>query len=326
MALDDEGGRNLSRADTERGQQGPAIPSPESAENIGATVPRIETPNEAGDRAAIHAIEDRAAERAAAGADVPQEVARQHVQADAADMAQIKDAGWQHQGALVVAENAEASPAYKEALRRDFPELAEKATQAENTSREIQATRDARDVQIDPATAERGNARAEAFEQLPQTEALAKHPELDGAYAQLREVRETLADKPVPERDAAYAEAKAEISNELRRGEIPEGPVTHAESERVIDLAAAERGIRSVRDGDDLARDVKGEVVATSSQHALVAISDDIAVRFEKSALDRDVHQGDKVAIQYEEGKSQVHEQGKEPQAEVRDMAHDMAR
>lgn len=326
MALDDEGGRNLSRADTERGQQGPAIPSPESAENIGASVPRIETPNEAGDRAAIHAIKDRAAERAAAGADVPQEVARQHVQADAADMAQIKDAGWQHQGALVVAENAEASPAYKEALRRDFPELAEKATQAENTSREIQATRDARDVQIDPATAERGNARAEAFEQLPQTEALAKHPELDGAYAQLREVRETLADKPVPERDAAYAEAKAEISNELRRGEIPEGPVTHAESERVIDLAAAERGIRSVRDGDDLARDVKGEVVATSSQHALVAISDDIAVRFEKSALDRDVQQGDKVAIQYEEGKSQVHEQGKEPQAEVRDMAHDMAR
>ncbi len=326
MALDDEGGRTLSRADTERGQQGPAIPSPESAENIGASVPRIETPNEAGDRAAIHAIEDRAAERAAAGADLPQEVARQHVQADAADMAQIKDAGWQHQGALVVAENAEASPAYKEALRRDFPELAEQATQAENTSREIQATRDARDVQIDPATAERGNARAEAFEQLPQTEALAKHPELDGAYAQLREVRETLADKPVPERDAAYAEAKTEISNELRRGEIPEGPVTHAESERVIDLAAAERGIRSVRDGDDLARDVKGEVVATSSQHALVAISDDIAVRFEKSALDRDVQQGDKVAIQYEEGKSQVHEQGKEPQAEVRDMAHDMAR
>ena len=102
--------------------------------------------------------------------------------------------------------------------------------------------------------------------------------------------------------------------------------MTHAESERVIDLAAAERGIRSVRDGDDLARDVKGEVVATSSQHALVAISDDIAVRFEKSALDRDVQQGDKVAIQYEEGKSQVHEQGKEPQAEVRDMAHDMAR
>lgn len=326
MALDDEGGRTLARGDTERGQQGPAIPSPESAENIGTSVPRIETPNEAGDRAAIHAIEDRAAERAAAGPDLPQEVMRQHVQADAADMGQIKDANWQHQGALVVAENAEASPAYKEVLQRDFPELSEQATRAENTSRDALAARDARDVQIDPAAIERGNARAEAFEQMPQADALAKHPELDGAYAQLREVRETLADKPVPERDAAYAEAKAEISNELRRGEIPEGPVTHAESERVIDLAAAERGIKSVRDSEDLGRDVKGEVVATSSQHALVAISDDIAVRFEKSALDRDVQQGDKVAIQYEEGKSQVHEQGKEPQAEARDLAHDMAR
>lgn len=326
MALDDEGGRNLSRADTERGQQGPAIPSPESAENIGASVPSIETPNADGDRAAIHAIEDRAAERAAVGADLPQEVTRQHVQADAADMAQIKDAGWQHQGALAVAENADASPAYKEALQRDFPELAEQASRAENTSREALVARDARDVQMDPATAERGNARAEAFEQMPQSEALARYPELDGAYAQLREVRENLADKPVPERDASYSDAKAEISNELRRGEIPEGPVTHAESERVIDMAAAERGIKSVRDSEDLGRDVKGEVVATSSQHALVAISDDVAVRFEKSSLDRDVQQGDKVTIQYEEGKSQVHEQGKEPQADARDLAHDMAR
>jgi hypothetical protein len=289
MALDDEGGRTLSRADTERGQQGEGIPSPEWAEKIVVSVPRIEVPDEAGDRAAIHVIEDRVAERAAAGADLPRDMTRQRVQGDAADMAQI-------------------------------PELAEQATHAEKTSR------DARDVQIDPATVERGSARAEAFEQLPQTEALAKHPELDGAYAQLREVRETLADKPVPERDAAYAEAKAEISNELRRGEIPEGLVTQAESERVIDLAAAERGIRSVRDGDDLARDVKGEVVATSSQHALVAISDDIAVRFERSALDRDVQQGDKVAIQYEEGKSRVQEQGKELQAEGRDMEHEMAR
>ena len=63
------------------------------------------------------------------------------------------------------------------------------------------------------------------------------------------------SDKPdlnrraMTQRIAAYAEAKAEISNELRRGEIPEGPVTHAESERVIDLAAAERGREQDEEG-----------------------------------------------------------------------------
>ena len=60
-------------------------------------------------------------------------------------------------------------------------------------------------------------------------------------------------------------------------------------------------------------RDVKGEVVAVSSQHALVKLSDDVAVRFEKGNLDRDVKAGDKVAIQYSPEKSPVYEQGKEP-------------
>jgi hypothetical protein len=176
------------------------------------------------------------------------------------------------------------------------------------------------------AAADRGASRAEAFEQLPQPEALGKHPELDGAYAQLRELRESLADHPVMERDAAYGEAKNQIASDLRRGEVPEGPVTREESSLVIDIAAADRGIKSVRDSDELQRDVKGEVVAVSSQHVLVAISDDVAVRFEKSALDKDVQQGDRVAIQYDPEKSQVHEQGKELNAEARDMSRDMAR
>lgn len=174
------------------------------------------------------------------------------------------------------------------------------------------------------AATDRGAARAEAFEQLPQAEALGKHPELDGAYAQLRELRETLADSPVVERDAAYGEAKNQIASDLRRGEVPEGPVTREESSRVIDIAAADRGIKSVREGDELQRDVKGEVVAVSSQHVLVAISDDVAVRFEKSGLNKEVQPGDRVAIQYDPEKSQVHEQGKELNAEVRDM--DMSR
>ena len=70
-------------------------------------------------------------------------------------------------------------------------------------------------------------------------------------------------------------------------------------------------------------RDVKGEVVATSSQHALVKLSDDVAVRFEKGKIDRDVKAGDKVAIQYSPEKSPVYEQGKEP---TKDQAQGTAR
>ena len=176
------------------------------------------------------------------------------------------------------------------------------------------------------ATTDRGAARAEAFEQLPQAEALGKYPELDGTYAQLRELRESLTDRPVSERDAAYGEAKNQIASDLRRGEIPEGPVTREESSRVIDIAAADRGIKSVRDGDELQRDVKGEVVAVSSQHALVAISDDVAVRFEKSGLDKEVQPGDRVAIQYDVDKSHVQEPGKEFNANARDMSRYMDR
>ena len=74
-------------------------------------------------------------------------------------------------------------------------------------------------------------------------------------------------------------------------------------------------------------RDVKGEVVATSSQHALGKLSDDGAVRFEKGKLDRDVMADDKVAIQYNPEKSQVYEQGKEPtKDQARGTAMDFSR
>lgn len=170
--------------------------------------------------------------------------------------------------------------------------------------------------------------RAEAFNHLPKGEALAKHPELDGAYAQLRDLRQQMSPAASQdERERSYFAARSELVNQLERGEVPKGSVTKAESERVIDLAAEARGIKSVRDAGELQRDVKGEVVAASSQHALVKLSDDVAVRFEKGNLDREVKAGDKVAIQYGGEKSQVYEQGKEPaKDQARDTARDFAR
>jgi UDP-N-acetylglucosamine kinase len=170
--------------------------------------------------------------------------------------------------------------------------------------------------------------RAEAFDKLPISEALAKHPELDGAYARLREVRQQLRpDISQDERERFYFNARAQTSDELHRGGIPHGALSPAESEKVIDLAAAERGIKSVRNASELQRDVKGEVVAASSQHALVKLSEDVAVRFERASLDRDVKAGDRVAIRYGKEQSQVYEQGREPARETtRNIGREMER
>lgn len=165
--------------------------------------------------------------------------------------------------------------------------------------------------------------RAEAFERMPKAEALAKNPELDGAYAQLRDLRQTMGTASQDERERSYFAAKSELADKLYKGEIPTGSVTRQESERVIDMAAEARGIKSVRDLNDVQRDVKGEVVAASSQHALVKMSDDVAVRVEKGALDREVKAGDRVTIQYDKEQSKVYEQGKEP---GRDQSRDQDR
>lgn len=129
------------------------------------------------------------------------------------------------------------------------------------------------------------------------------------------------------ERERFYFNARAQTSDELHRGGIPHGALSSAESEKVIDLAAAERGIKSVRNASELQRDVKGEVVAASSQHALVKLSEDVAVRFERASLDRDVKAGDRVAIRYGKEQSQVYEQGREPARETtRNIGREMER
>jgi hypothetical protein len=46
-------------------------------------------------------------------------------------------------------------------------------------------------------------------------------------------------------------------------------------------------------------QDFKGKVVATSSHHALVQVSDMVAVCYEKAHLDREVRVGEKVVIQH---------------------------
>lgn len=183
----------------------------------------------------------------------------------------------------------------------DRPELAEKLERAK----------------ADLGQFEQGRTyqRAQAFDQLPKLEALARHPDLDGAYMQLHNVKQGWSQAPNHERDVSMANARNELSEQLHRGQVPRADVSVEESKRVIDLAANFRGLM-VRDAGDTQRDARGEVVAESSHHVLVQVSDMVAIRYEKASLDRDVNVGEKVAIQYGNDKSQVYEQGKEPARE----------
>lgn len=165
--------------------------------------------------------------------------------------------------------------------------------------------------------------RAQAFDQLTKREALAKYPELDGAYKQLHDIKQG-RDPQISQdnRETFYFNARARLSEQLHRGQVPKGNVTLDESSRVIEMAAGKRGL-VVRDAGQMEQDFKGKVVATSSHHALVQVSDMVAVRYEMAHLDREVRAGEKVAIQYGSKKSQVYEQGKEP---AREHARDMDR
>lgn len=170
--------------------------------------------------------------------------------------------------------------------------------------------------------------RAQAFDQLKQQEALARYPELDGAYKQLQGVRAEGAAEGLgmQAREARYQEARAQLSEQLHRGQVPQGPVTLAESRQVLEMASSQRGLM-MRDGDGFGRDVKGEVVAESSHHVLVKISDMMALGYEKEKLERSVQVGERVSIEHGRDQHRVHEQGREPAKEAgRDLGREMDR
>jgi hypothetical protein len=215
-----------------------------------------------------------------------------------------------------------------EDLKRAYAEV--QRPESERSMRPLLADREELAAKLDAARGDLARfeqspayQRAQAFDQLPKKEALERHPELDGAYKHLQEIKQSWGPQTTQnDRELSYFNARAELSGQLHQGHVPQGNVTLDESKRVTDLAANHRGLM-VRDAGELKQDVKGEVVATSSHHALVKMSDMVAVRYEKGHLDRDVQVGEKVAIQHGNDKSQVYEQGKEP---VRDNGRDMGR
>ncbi|MGD9164598.1 MAG: calcium-binding protein, partial [Chromatiales bacterium] len=118
---------------------------------------------------------------------------------------------------------------------------------------------------------------------------------------------------------------RAAQSEQLHPDELPQGKVTCEESRCVIDMAAQNLQLM-VREAAELKRDFRGEVVASSTHHALVKISDMVAISYEKASLDRDLQLGEKVAIQYSNDMSQVNEHNQMPVREPgKDLAHEIS-
>ena len=140
--------------------------------------------------------------------------------------------------------------------------------------------------------------RAVAFEKLPWHEALAKHPELDGAY-------KMLIDAQYVGQNVSFL--RAEIIKELQTGCVVGDGVSIEESYRVINYAAAYRGLK-VLGTDNLRRRYRGNVVAISAHHILLKVGN-TAVCYERRNLDHAVHIGDCITIQHDHDSSQVHEQ-----------------
>lgn len=222
-----------------------------------------------------------------------------------------------------LAKQREGSRAYADAL---LPEHERSARSVISDQSELAAKLDEARKDLDRFVQTPTYQRAQAFEQLTKREALERHPELDGAYKQLHEIRHGEVPANSHDRQALYTQAHSELSAQLHRGHVPIANVTLDESRQVIDMAAAHRGFL-VRDAQELKQDVKGEVVAVSSHHALVKMSDMVAVRYEKDGLNRELAVGEKVAIQHASEKSQVYEPGKEPARESgRDMGREIDR
>jgi hypothetical protein len=144
-------------------------------------------------------------------------------------------------------------------------------------------------------------SRASAFERLPMMDALAQHPELDGAYKQLAQAGNRAED---------VAATREMLIRELRQGNLPRADVTREESLQVIEHAAAHRNLM-VTDASHLDSHISGEVVANTSHHTLIKLSEMVAVRYDKSALLRDLQIGEHVTLQKTHGQIQINDQVK---------------
>ena len=97
---------------------------------------------------------------------------------------------------------------------------------------------------------------------------------------------------------------------------------TRDASRHVIQHAARQQTL-IVRDGDSFDRGIKGEVVAGSSHHVLVRVSDQVGLVYGRDRLDREVQVGERVSI---EPGQQQHRVMAQEQVTAREPGRDQGR
>ncbi|KGE10491.1 toxin [Burkholderia gladioli] len=164
--------------------------------------------------------------------------------------------------------------------------------------------------------------RGRAFDTLGRDQALALFPELDAAYHHL-ETQTELATVPNAEIQ------RANLSEQIHRGQLPEGDVPDDVSRRAIGLAGDRHNL-ILRDAQALERHYRGEVLANSSHHSLVKIGQTVGIVYPRERLSRDIEVGEQVAIHYSPDSAlhQVkdHEQHMEQAERVQDHQHSIER
>ncbi|WP_186135069.1 zeta toxin family protein [Burkholderia gladioli] len=164
--------------------------------------------------------------------------------------------------------------------------------------------------------------RGRAFDTLGRDQALALFPELDAAYHRL-ETQTELATVPSAEIQ------RANLSEQIHRGQLPEGDVPDDVSRRAIGLAGDRHNL-ILRDAQELERHYRGEVLANSSHHSLVKIGQTVGIVYPRERLSRDIEVGEQVAIHYSPDSAlhQVkdHEQHLEQAERVQDHQHSLER
>ncbi|MBN3815145.1 AAA family ATPase [Paraburkholderia sp. Se-20369] len=179
------------------------------------------------------------------------------------------------------------------------------------------------EVEVDTARAPRRRSvdhardaeRGRAFDTLGRDQALALFPELDAAYHHL-ETRTSLSTIPRSEIE------RANLSEQIHRGQLPEGDVPDDVSRRAIGLAGDHHNL-ILRDAQQLERHYRGEVLANSTHHSLVKIGQTVGIVYPRDRLSRDVEVGEHVAIQYSPDSALHQVKDRDQQMEHADRSHD---
>jgi cell filamentation protein len=126
-----------------------------------------------------------------------------------------------------------------------------------------------------------------AFDRLTPQDAIARYPQLDGAYAALAKAKQEGKD---------LDSERNRISTELHAGRLIDG-ASPEHSLVAINRAARGRGLFA-RDASETTGPQKGEIVATSSHHVLLKTGQGEAIRYSRDALQSPVYANDKVMIE----------------------------